>query len=46
MVEDSSLRVPHAEQMKRIPSLAVLKVEVRINPFHKDFQEIGRREAH
>lgn len=46
MVENSSLRVPHAEEVQRVSTLAVLKIKVCIYPFHEDFQEIRRREAH
>jgi len=40
MVKNDTLGVPHAKQMKRIPSFAVLKVEVGINPFHEDFKQV------
>lgn len=46
MIKNEALRVPHAEQVKRISALAVLQIEVGVNPLHEYFEQIGRRETH
>ena len=41
MVEDDAFGVPHAKQVKGVPAFAVLEVEVGIDPFHEDFEQVG-----
>ena len=46
MVENAFLVVPHAEEVEEGAALGVLEVEVGVDPFHEDSEEVGGGEAH
>ena len=46
VVEETALVVPEAEEVKRSPALAVLQVEVGVDPLHEDLEEVEGGKLH
>ena len=46
VVEEAAFVVPQAKEVERSPALAVLQVEVGVNPFHKYLEEVEGGKFH
>lgn len=46
VIEETAFVVPQAKEMKRSSALAVLQIEVGINPFHEDLEEVEGGKFH